>query len=79
MRTETENKRILKALSATKYPLTRRELSERSNLEIATLCRALFNLVYKRKTVHIIKLDYCKTTGRKVMHFAIIREGVKND
>lgn len=62
---------IFKALLAANQPLTRRQLSYLTKLEIATLCRALFNLVYQKKTVKIAKYDICITTGRKVMRFAV--------
>lgn len=72
---EKETAVIHKALLTANQPLTRRQLSYRTKLEIATLCRALFNLVHKSKTVNIAKYDYCETTGRKVMHFAAIKRG----
>lgn len=68
---DNETKLIIKALIATRQPLTRRKLSTNTGLEIANLCRALFNLVYKSNTVVIAKYDYCATTGKLVMHFAL--------
>lgn len=78
---DTENRRIYKALLAASSPLTRRELSTASGLEIATLCRATFNLIHKSKTLVISHYGACKTTGKYVMHFALktAGEGLKNE
>ena len=70
-----ENKLIIIALLGTRHPLTRRELSERTGIEISCLCRALFNMVYKRKTVFIAKYGKCKSTKKTVMHFSLFKGG----
>lgn len=67
---ERENTLIYKAL-ATYQPCTRRKLSDLTGLEIATLCRALFNLVYRLETIKVSHYAPCKVTGVEVMHFAL--------
>lgn len=65
----SENRLIYNALRQVKQPLTRRKLSEDTGLEIATLCRALFNLIHGPRTIKITHYAPCKKTGRTVMHF----------
>lgn len=78
---DSENFRIYKALSTANKPLTRRELSTASGLEIATLCRATFNLIHKNRTLAISHYGACSTTGKYVMHFALktAGEGLRNE
>ncbi|QNL49240.1 hypothetical protein H8S90_21255 [Olivibacter sp. SDN3] len=65
-----EEKLIFKALYKNQ-PVTRRELSNATNIEIASLCRVLFNLVYYTGQVKIAYRKKCPNTGRTVMHFAL--------
>lgn len=76
---DTENRLIYQALRSIKQPLTRRELSMRTGLEIATLCRALFNLIHRNRTLKVSHYAPCKHTRRTVMHFDIIRKEGKNE
>lgn len=67
---EDEYRRVLKELAA--YPaLTRRQLSRITSIEIATLCRCLFELVHKRKTVVVAYTARCIYTGKRVYHYAL--------
>lgn len=67
---DSENALIFKALTKAKRPLTRRELSQMTGLEIANLCRALYDLVYFYPyTIVISHYAPCKTTGLRVMHY----------
>lgn len=66
---DSENRLIYKALLRAKQPQTRRQLSESTGLEIATLCRALFNLIHRNRTIKISHYAPCKKTGKTVMHF----------
>ena len=75
---DSEVQRIFKALTAANKPLTRRELKPLTGLEISTLCRALYNLVYDVQSIIIAHYAPCQTTGKKVMHFAV-KEGSRND
>lgn len=65
----SENRLIYRSLREAKQPLTRRQLSERTGLEIATLCRALWNLIEYPRTIKVTHYAPCKKTGRNVMHF----------
>jgi hypothetical protein len=76
---DTENRLIFKALHQYKQPLTRRFLSEVTGLEIATLCRALYNLTYKRKSLRVAKIALCPKTGKKVFHYCFAKTGGQND
>lgn len=67
---DSEEKLIYQALSQ-KQPQTRRDLSNATNIEIASLCRALHGLVYFTGTVKIAYYKKCPLTGRSVMHFAL--------
>ncbi|MET4080064.1 hypothetical protein ABIB40_000004 [Pedobacter sp. UYP30] len=75
---DKENRLIFKALHLYKQPLTRRKLSELTGLEIATLCRALYNLTYKSKSLRVAKIARCPTTGKRVYHFYFAKEGAQN-
>ena len=66
---DKENRRIFKALIKYYQPLTRRFLSEVTGLELPSLCRALYNLTYKRKLLKIAEIKPCPITGRKVYHY----------
>lgn len=66
---DSENRLIYKALRKAKQPQTRRQLSESTGLEIATLCRALFNLIHRNRTIRITHYAPCRKTGKSVMHF----------
>lgn len=75
-----EKKLVFRALDNSTKALSRRELSEITGLEIATLCRILFNQTYKSRTLEISYSKPCKTTGRNVYHYNFIDavEGFKN-
>lgn len=75
-----EKSLVFRALYHNRKALTRRELSEITGLEIATLCRILFNQTYKSRTLKISYIKPCKTTGRNVYHYNLIDagEGLKN-
>lgn len=75
---DKENRLIFKALLKYKRPLTRRFISECTNLEIATLCRALFNLVHKRRLLKVALMAKCPKTGKRVYHYYFAKEGVQN-
>ena len=77
---DKESKLVYKALYKECRPLTRRELSDITGLEISTLCRILFNQTYKSRTLKITYIKPYKTTGRNVYHYNIIDavEGLKN-
>lgn len=66
---DNENRLIYQALRKVKQPLTRRELSMRTGLEIATLCRALWNLIHRSRTLKVSHYAPCKYTRRRVMYF----------
>ncbi|MEJ5994966.1 hypothetical protein WG904_11110 [Pedobacter sp. Du54] len=66
---DTENRAIFKALIQEERPLSRRELSDITGFEIATLCRALFNLTNVGSTLKITSIKPCNTTGRMVYHY----------
>lgn len=66
---DKENRLIFKALNQYKQPLTRRKLSEVTGLEIATLCRALYNLTYKSKVLKIAQIKPCPKTKKQVFHY----------
>ncbi len=70
LRAANEYRRVLKELAS--YPaLTRRQLSIITKIEIATLCRCLFELVHDRKTVVIAYTARCIYTGKRVYHYAL--------
>ena len=75
-----EKQLVFKALHNSCKALTRRELSEITDLEIATLCRILNNETVKSRTLKISFIKPCKTTGRNVYHYDLIDavEGLKN-
>ena len=75
----TEKRLVFRALYNSPRALTRRELSDLTGLEIATLCRILFNQTYKSRTLKISYSKPCKTTGRIVYHYNFIDavEGLK--
>jgi hypothetical protein len=76
---DKENRLIFKALHQYKQPLTRRKLSEVTGLEIATLCRALYNLTYKSKSLRVAKIARCPKTGKLVYHYYYFaKEGALN-
>jgi hypothetical protein len=75
---DKENRLIFKALHQYKQPLTRRKLSEVTGLEIATLCRALYNLTYKSKSLRVAKIARCPKTGKLVYHYYFAKEGALN-
>jgi predicted transcriptional regulator len=76
---DKENRLIFKALHQYKQPLTRRKLSEVTGLEIATLCRALYNLTYKSKSLRVAKIARCHRTGKRVYHYYFVKTGGQND
>ena len=63
------NRLIFKALIKYNRPLTRRFLSEATNIEIATLCKALFVLVHNRKLIKVAFIKPCVKTGKIVYHY----------
>ena len=75
-----EKSLVFRALYHYQRALTRRELSEITGLEIVTLCRILFNQTYESRTLKIIYIKPCKTTGQNVDYHNIIDaiEGLKN-
>lgn len=75
---DKENLLIFKALHKYKQPLTRRFLSEVTGLEIATLCRALYNLTYKSKLLKVAKIARCPQTGKQVYHYYFVKTGGQN-
>ncbi len=66
---DTENPSILKAILSAKQPLSRRQISEATGREQPPLCRALFNLVNKRKLLTVAFKKPCITTGKRVYHY----------
>jgi hypothetical protein len=68
-----DNKKLLiiKALINSNRPLTRRQLSKQTHLEISSLCQPLFDLLYKFESIRISHYGPCTTTKKQVMHFAI--------
>jgi len=76
----TEKSLVFRALYHNRKALTSRELSEITGLEIATLCRILFNQTYKSRRLKIGYIKPCKTTGRNVYHYNFIDavEGLNN-
>lgn len=76
----TEKRLVFKALYHNRKALTRRKLTEITDLELATLCRILFNQTYKSRTLKISHIKPCKSTGRYVYHYNLIDavEGLKN-
>lgn len=66
---DTEKRLIFKALNHYKRPLTRRFLNEVTGLELPTLCRALYNLTYKYKSLRVAEIKRCPKTGKKVFHY----------
>lgn len=69
-RREDEYRRVKKELSANR-PLSRRELSGITGIEIGNLCRCLNNLQYLQKSVTIAYTAKCKSTGKKVYHYTL--------
>jgi hypothetical protein len=70
IRSANEYRHVLKELAS--YPaLTRRQLSIITKIEIATLCRCLFELVHDRKTVVVAYTARCIYTGKRVYHYAL--------
>lgn len=69
---DTEKNLIIQVLKNSKTDLTRRQLSELTGSEIATLCKILFKLVYINETIEISRFAPCKTTGYIVMHFRFL-------
>ena len=74
---DKENRLIFKALHQYKQPLTRRKLSEITSLEIATLCRLLYNLTNKSKSLKVAKIARCPKTKKLVYHY-YFTEGLEN-
>jgi hypothetical protein len=68
---EDKKKIIVKVLKSTHKPVTRRQLSNKTHLEISSLCQPLFDLVYKLGSVIITHYGPCSTTKKMVMHFAL--------
>jgi hypothetical protein len=64
-------KLIIKTLIRNNRPLTRRQLSRETHLEISTLCQPLYDLLYKLGSIKIAYYGRCATTKKRVMHFAI--------
>lgn len=52
-------------------PLTRRQLSKLTGLEISSLCRILYHLTYQFKVIKVAFYKRCEYTGMRVMHFAM--------
>jgi len=52
-------------------PLTRRQLSSMTNLEISSLCRILFNLTNLHGTTKVAFIAKCNITGRPVNHYVL--------
>lgn len=75
-----EKRLVFRALYHYQRALTRRELSEITGLEIATLCRILYDQTYKSRTLKISFIKPCKTTGQNVYHYDLIDavEGLEN-
>jgi hypothetical protein len=75
-----EKSLVFRALYHYQRALISRELSEITGLEIATLCRILFDQTYKSRTLKISLFLPFKTTGQNVYHYNIIDavEGLKN-
>lgn len=70
----SENALIFKALTKAARPLTRRELSRMTGLEISVLCRVLHHLVYFYPyTLKVSHYAACQTTGISVMHFTFTK------
>lgn len=70
-REDNKRKLIIKALLDSTHPLTRRQLSGRTRLEISSLCQPLYDLLYKLETIKISHYGRCISTKKQVMHFAI--------
>jgi uncharacterized protein YukJ len=75
---DTEKRLIFKVLHKYKQPLTRRFLSEVTGLEIATLCRALYNLTNKYKLLKVAKIKPCPKTRKWVYHYYFAKEDAQN-
>lgn len=77
---DKESKLVYKALYKECRPLTRREFSEITGLEIPTLCRILFNLTNKSHKLIISYSKRCKVTGKIVFHYFLANavEGLRN-
>lgn len=75
---DKENRLIFKALQKHKQPLTRRFISEVTGLELSTLCRALYNLTYKYKSLKVAKIARCPKIGKQVYHYYFAKTGGQN-
>ena len=78
-RNEQVKRLILQALR--RYgPLTRRQLSEKTATEICSLCGGLTDLVRpkppRKSQITEAFTALCPTTGRRVIHYAIIKREV---
>jgi hypothetical protein len=69
-RRESEYRRVKQEL-ATHKPLSRRDLSIITGIEIGNLCGRLFELVHEYKTVKIAFTAKCKHTGKRVYHYTL--------
>lgn len=67
---QREIRKVMAALAAGSA-LTRRKLNEITDIEIGSLCRCLFNLCYKKMSLHVAYTARCPVTGKKVFHYAI--------
>jgi len=77
----TKKRLVFSALYHYQRALTCRELSEITGLEIAILCRIIFNQTYKSRILKISYIKPCKTTRRNVYYNNLIDavEGFKNE
>jgi hypothetical protein len=69
-RRENEYRRVKQEL-ATHKPLSRRDLSIITGIEIGNLCRCLFELVNDYKSVKIAFTAKCQYTGKRVYHYTL--------
>lgn len=66
-----EERKIINVLLLADRPLTRREISNVTEMEISVLCRVLYHMVHSKKQLQISHYAKCKSTDRKVMHFSL--------
>lgn len=78
---DKENLLILQTLIKYKKPLTRRFISECTQIEIASLCRALDSLTNKRRILRVSLIAKCPKTNKLVYHYYFTKhvEGVLFD
>ncbi len=66
-----EESKIISALLSSETPLTRRQISNVTDIEISVLARITHQMVYDKKLVNIRNYGSCGNTFRKMMHFSL--------